>query len=67
MTQASDITQQDLFQLNIKDTYTDRRALIFKSSAERHAQRQIFLSGKDALKLVQDSGKVEANKDNTAS
>jgi hypothetical protein len=67
MTQTSDIKQQDPSKLYNKDTYTDRRARMFESSAQRHAQRHSFLSGEDVLKLAQDSAEVKGNKEDPAS
>jgi hypothetical protein len=66
MTQASDIKQQDSSNHYSKDTYTDRRARMFQSSAQRHAQCHSFLSGEDVLKLAQSSVKVKGNKDDPA-
>jgi len=67
MTQASDIKQLDPSKLYSKDTYTDRRARMFESSAQRHAQRHSSLSGEDALKLAQGSAEVKGNKEGPAS
>lgn len=67
MTQASDISQKKPSDLYSNDTYTDRRARMFESSAKRHAQRHGALSGTDAIKLSQDLVKIEGNKDELAS
>ena len=67
MTQASDIKQKNPSKLYNEDTYTDRRARMFESSAQRHAQRHSFVSGEDVLKLAQGSTEVKDKKEGLAS
>ncbi len=67
MTQASDIKQQEPCKIYNKDTYIDRHARMFESSAQRHAQHHKFLSGEDALKLALGSAEVKDNKEGPTS
>lgn len=53
MSQTSDPKTKTQVKPYGRETYTDRRARMFESSAERHAKRSGFLTGADVLKSAE--------------
>jgi hypothetical protein len=50
-----------------RDTFTDRRARMFASSAYRHAKQNGFLTGEDVLKSVEEAEEGFNHNPNTSS
>lgn len=53
MSQISDPKNNASFKPYSRETYTDRRARMFESSAVRHAKQLVFLTGEDVLKSAE--------------
>lgn len=53
MSQTSDLKNKSHTKSYSKETYTDRRARMFESSAVRHAKQLGFLTGEDVLKSAE--------------
>lgn len=59
MSQRTDVKNKAYIKPYSRETYTDRRARMFESSAVRHAKQLGFLTGEDVLK----SAETEINHD----
>lgn len=53
MSQISDSKTTANIKTYSRETYTDRRARMFESSAVRHAKQSGFLTGEDVLKSAE--------------